>query len=80
MPHYWFVWTPQRLSKLEANDVDSTDFERVVMHPESVATSRTTGRPIAFGTDSQERQIACVYEVESDGLTVHPITAFPTEQ
>jgi hypothetical protein len=78
MPYYVFVWTDLRLEKLAINGVDPDDFERVVMNPRSQAVSRSSGRPIALGRDARGAEIACVYEVDDDGITVYPITAFDT--
>lgn len=78
VPFYPFDWNSDRLEKLSLNGVSAEDFEAIVMNPDSVDTSRSSGRPIAFGTDQAGDEIACVYELEEDDLTVSPITAFYT--
>jgi hypothetical protein len=78
MPFYVFVWTDLRLEKLAINGVAAEDFECIVMNPSSQNTSRSTGRPIAFGCDTAGDEIACVYEMDEDGMTIYPITAFYT--
>jgi hypothetical protein len=78
MPFYLFDWTDVRLEKLVVNGIEPIDFERIVMHPESTAISRSSGRPMAFGFDAAGDEIACVYELDEDDLTVSPITAYYT--
>jgi len=79
MPFYRFFWSDDRLEKLELGGVDPDDFEAIVCNPGRQETSRSSGRPIAFGTDIDGDEIACVYELDADGITVFPITAFYTE-
>lgn len=79
MPHYLFVWTEVRLEKLAANGICPDDFEQIVMKPDSQAISRSSGRLIAFGRDRSGDEIACVYELDGDAMTVYPITGYLTE-
>ena len=53
----------------------SEEVEEVLENPDGVETSRSSGRPIAFGETSTGRIIAVVYE-EIDKGTVYPVTAF----
>ncbi len=78
MPFYLFDWNPDRLEKLALNGVEPDDFEAIVMNPDSAAISRSSGRPMAFGTDNQGEEIVCVYEIDEDDLTVSPVTAYYT--
>jgi hypothetical protein len=78
MPYYTFIWTDVAQSKVEANGVTLDDFEDVVCHPLSPATSRSTGRPMAFGWNSEGKMIACVYE-KVDELQILPITAYEVD-
>lgn len=78
MPYYLFEWSDVRLEKLELNNIDPDDFERIVMNPDSATTSRSSGGPIAFGIDDNGDEIACVYELDEDGIVVSPITAYYT--
>ena len=75
MPVYLFVWTPRNLQHLAENGVSPEEFEEVVCNPDLVDTSRTSGRPIAFGPTSSGRYIACVYDM-LDELTIVPVTAY----
>ena len=52
--------------------------EEVLENPEGVETSRSSGRPIAFGETSTGRIIAVVFE-EIDANTVYPVTAYEVE-
>jgi len=78
MPFYLFDWNSDRLEKLSLNGVSVDDVEAIVMNPGSVDTSRSSGRLIAFGTDAAGDEIACIYELDEDDLTVSPITAYYT--
>lgn len=78
VPYYFFLWTDVRLEKLENNGICPDDFERIVMNPDSRAISRMSGRLLAFGRDQSGDEIACVYELDQDGTTVYPITAYCT--
>ena len=49
--------------------------ELVVLNPDRLGVSRSSGRPIAFGYTDDGREIAVVYE-QIDECTVYPITAF----
>jgi hypothetical protein len=78
MPYYFFVWTDVRLEKLESNGIGADDFERIVMNPGSKAISRSSGRLVAFGRDESGAEMACVSELDEDGMTVYPITGYYT--
>lgn len=78
MPYYFFVWTEVRLEKPEKNGIDADDFERIVMNPDSKASSRSSGRLVAFGRDESGEEMACVYELDEDAATVYPITGYYT--
>ena len=54
------------------------DFEQVVCDPVRVESSRSTGRPIAFGYTDEGRFLACVFD-PMDETTVYPITAYEVE-
>ncbi len=51
------------------------DIEPIVLNPDRVSLSRSSGRPIAFGITDDGREVAVVYE-QIDECTVYPITAF----
>ena len=55
------------------------EVEEVLLDPAGVESSRSSGRPIAFGESSTGRLIAVVYE-EIDADTVRPVTAYDVEE
>ncbi len=58
--------------------ITKDEVEQVLENPEGIESSRSSGRPIAFGETSTGRIIAVVYE-EIDQDTVYPITAYEME-
>lgn len=58
--------------------ISKEEVEEVLENPDGVETSRSSGRPIAFGETSSGRIIAVVYE-EIDKDTVYPVTAYEVE-
>jgi len=60
------------------HDVSREEVEEVLESPAGIETSRSSGRPIAFGETSTGRLIAVVYE-EVDEDTVYPVTAYEVE-
>ncbi len=58
--------------------ISKDEVEEVLEYPEGIETSRSSGRPIAFGETSTGRIIAVVYE-EVDQDTVYPVTAYEIE-
>jgi uncharacterized DUF497 family protein len=79
MPWFVFLWTPQREDHIVQHGVTPEEFEEVVMDPDKVEISRSSGRPIAFGYTSTGKYLACVYEEMDDGVTVLPVTAYEIE-
>ena len=51
------------------------EVEEVLESPDGIETSRSTGRPIAFGETDTGRLIGVVFE-EVDEDTVYPVTAY----
>lgn len=76
MPYFIFLWTPELIRHFADNDVTPQEFEQIVGDPEDITVSRTSGRLIAFGHTAYGRYLACAYEVEDDGITLIPFTAF----
>jgi uncharacterized DUF497 family protein len=72
------VWDGQNEQHLAEHGVTPDEFAEVVCDPDRVETSRSSGRPIAFGATSAGRYLACVYEL-LDETTVYVITAFEAE-
>ncbi len=60
------------------HDIVKEEVEEVLDNPAGIETSRSSGRPIAFGETSTGRLIAVVYE-EIDEDTVYPVTAYEVE-
>ena len=58
--------------------ITKEEVEEVLENPEGIESSRSSGRPIAFGETSTRRIIAVVYE-EIDQDTVYPVTAYEVE-
>jgi uncharacterized DUF497 family protein len=79
MPFYLFLWTPELVAHLAANAVSQHEFEEIVCDPGRVASSRTTGRPIAIGVTADGRLLVCVYEHVDDD-TILPVTAFEPDE
>ena len=77
MPYYLFLWNDVIVEHLSEHGVSQDEFEAVVCDPESVDTSRSSGRQIAFG-EIDGRFLACVYEMIDDS-TVLPITAYEVD-
>lgn len=78
MPFYLFVWDDENVEHLQEHGVAPEDFEAIVSDPDREETSRSSGRPIAFGFAPDGRYLACVFE-KIDQATVYPITAFEIE-
>lgn len=79
MPFYFFLWTDESVAHLHEHGISPDEFEEVVSDPEETDLSRTTGRPIAFGTTTTGKYIACIYE-QLDDINVFPITAYEVEE
>lgn len=79
MPYYLFVWNEELEAHLAEHGVTPEEFEEVVCDPDYVTTSRSTGRPIAFGETAGGKYLACVYEL-LDATTVLPVTAYEPEE
>jgi hypothetical protein len=78
MPYYLFFWTPANEQHVADAFVNREEFEEVVMSPDRVDSSRSSGRFVAFGTTSTGKYIACVYDL-LDADTIYPVTAFELE-
>lgn len=78
MPYYFFLWTDEIVEHLAQHGITPDEFEEVVSDPEESDASRTTGRPIAIGTTSTGKYVACVYEMLDD-MNVLPVTAYEVD-
>ena len=63
---------------IAAHDVTKEEVAEVLENPDGFETSRTSGRPIAFGETATGRLIAVVFE-EIDDETVYPVTVYEVE-
>jgi uncharacterized DUF497 family protein len=78
VPWYEFIWDGENENHLAEHGVTPEEFAEVVCDPERVESSRSSGRPIAFGPTSTGKYLACVYEL-LDESTVYTITAYEAE-
>jgi hypothetical protein len=62
------------------NDVSPDEYAEVYLDPRSVrARSRSSGRPMAFGSTSSGRHLVVVWEdVSDDPPAIRPVTAYDT--
>lgn len=79
MPYYDFFWTDEIVEHLEQHGVSVEEFKQVVMSPEAIGESRSTGRPCCWGETAGGRFLFCVFE-KIDRDTILPVTAFETRR
>jgi uncharacterized DUF497 family protein len=79
MPFFFFVWDDENERHLAEHGVTADEFAEVVCDPDRLETSRSSGRPIAFGPTSTGKYLACVYEL-LDQETAYAITAYEPEE
>jgi hypothetical protein len=79
MPFYFFTWTPKNIGHLAEHDVTPDGFEEVVSNPDYEDVSRSSGNPIAFGSTSEGRFLACVFR-RLDRDTIEPVTAYDVDE
>lgn len=75
MPYFEFIWTDEIIAHLAEHDISPDDFEQVVMNPQRVGKSRSSGDPAAWGHARDGRYILAVYQ-KIDFATVVPVTAY----
>jgi len=78
MPYFDFIWETSdkgNVAHIAEHGFTPEDIESIVLNPDRLSVSRSSGRPIAFGWTDNGREIAVVYE-RIDEWTVYPITAF----
>jgi hypothetical protein len=79
MAWFEFIWSDEiggNIRHLAEHGLTMDDFEHVFDHAESEGVSRSSGRPMRFGTTVDGRYIAIVFEWIEEDLTVLPITAY----
>ena len=74
MPYYFFHWDDETIDHLAQHGVTQAEFEEVVMDPDRVEFSHSSGSPIAFGMTSTGKYLACVYDEFED--TIYAVTAY----
>jgi uncharacterized DUF497 family protein len=75
MPFYFIIWDDDNEQHVAEHGVTPAEFEEVVIDPDRVDESRSSGRNIAFGRTSTGKRLACVYEMLDD-VTIYPTTAY----
>lgn len=82
MPYFDFLWEltgDGNVAHLAEHGLSPEEVEPVVLNPEHLSVSRSSGRPVAFGHTPDGRYIAVIYE-QIDESTVYPITAFDVDE
>lgn len=74
------IWDPVddptgNVQHIADHGINKEEVEAVLENPMGLDVSRSSGRPIAFGTTRKGRLIAVVFE-EIDPEMVYPVTAF----
>ncbi|MFV1968815.1 MAG: hypothetical protein ACC628_25640 [Pirellulaceae bacterium] len=78
MPYFNFIWETTdngNVAHIAEHGFSPEDIEPIVLNPDRLSVSRSSGRPIAFGFTGDGREVAVVYE-QIDECTVYPITVF----
>jgi len=78
MPYFDFIWEftdDGNVSHIAEHGLKPEDIESIVLNPDRLSVSQSSGRPIAFGFTDDGREVAVVFE-QIDEYTVYPITAF----
>lgn len=76
----WDFWSADgNLAHVREHGVSQEDVQCVLENPEHIETSRTSGRPMAFGHTPDGRRICVVYE-QIDAITVFPVTAYEVHE
>lgn len=73
MPYYLFNGSARAEQHLALHGVTRGEFEEVVMDPDRVEISSSSGDLIAFGPTSTGKYLACIYDEFEDWI--YPITA-----
>lgn len=67
------------VAHIAEHDLTKDDVLWVLNNPVSRGTSRSSGRPLAYGYTQDDVYIAVVYEEVDEGR-VYPLTAYPVEE
>jgi uncharacterized DUF497 family protein len=66
------------VAHIDEHGITKDEVAEVLRSPLSESTSRSSGRPIAFGITSTGKSIAVIYEPVDDDA-VYPVTAYEVE-
>jgi uncharacterized DUF497 family protein len=66
------------VAHIEEHGITKDEVREVLSDPLAESSSRSSGRPIAFGITSTGKSIAVIYELIDDD-TVYPVTAYEVE-
>lgn len=81
MPYFEFVWTADNEDHVGQHGITFEEFLDVALYPEAEnRPHRFPNRVKAFGWTSTGRYIAAIYDVEEDGVTAIPVTAFEVKE
>ena len=75
MPWFDVYWLERAIEKVAEHGLSVEDVECVLQEFENEETSRSSGRPVRFGSTPDGRYIAVVFEWIDD-VTVMPVTAY----
>ena len=80
MPYHTIIWDldddPDGNSQhCEGHGITKEEVEELLEKPEDVDVSRSSGRPVVFGTTAEGRHLMVVCEV-IDADTIYPVTAY----
>ncbi len=83
MPRWEIIWDldedPEgNVAHIDEHGITKDEVREVLQDPVALETSRSSGRPIAFGITSTGKSIAVVFE-EIDDNTVYPVTAYEVD-
>ena len=83
MPHWEIIWDldedPEgNVAHIDGHGITKDEVREVLCDPIAKETSRSSGRPIAFGFTSTGKSLAVVYEMVDED-TVYPVTAYEVD-
>lgn len=80
MAWFDFVWTDEFLEKIALRGITEEEVRDVVESASAFSTSYSSGRPLAKGYAFTGRYLVVVFDMDDDGVTVIPVTAFTPEE
>jgi len=82
MPYFDIFWNYDEpdgnVQHVAEHGLIPEDVNHVLMNPDEIGVSESSGRPIAFGSTPSGKYICVVFE-EIDAFTLYPVTAFEIE-